>query len=139
MSQETTDAGLLGDWQRLLNQMKVNQGELAHLEVPRAQLEALLSRALEIHQEQAARTAAKQELSRQFRAAVNDGRRVATLLRQALRVHYGIQAEKLAEFGVQPFRGRTRKAKPAPEGPAAPGTSTPPPITPPEAPLDPRP
>ena len=138
MSKEKTDAGLLGDWQRLLNQVKLNQGELTHLEVPSGQLESLLSRALEIHKEQAARTAAKQELSKQFRTTVNEGRRVATLLRQAIRVHYGVEAEKLAEFGVQPFRGRPRKAKPAPEGPAAPGTTTPPPITPPGAPLDPR-
>ena len=123
MPQEKTDAGQLGDWQRLLNQIKLNEGELAHLKVPSAQLEALLSRALEIAKEQAARTAAKQELSKQFRSAVNEGRRVATLLRQTLKVHYGAQAEKLAEFGVQPFRGRPRKLKPAPEGPEAPGIS----------------
>ena len=31
--------------------------------------------------------------------------------------HYGVRSEKLAEFGIQPFRGRPRKEKPeAPEG-----------------------
>jgi len=138
MSKEGTDAGRLGDWQRLLNQIKLNEGELAHLEVPRGQLESLLSRALEIHQEQAARTAAKQELSKQFRTTVNEGARVATLLRQALKVHYGVEAEKLAEFGVQPFRGGLRKVRTAPEGPVTPGTPTPPPIPTAEAPLDPH-
>jgi hypothetical protein len=41
-----------------------------------------------------------------------EGGRVATVLRQSLKAHYGVRSEKLAEFGVKPFRGRTRKAKP---------------------------
>ncbi|HEY2289055.1 MAG TPA: hypothetical protein VGM86_00015 [Thermoanaerobaculia bacterium] len=28
------------------------------------------------------------------------------------REHYGVRSEKLAELGIQPFRGRPRKAKP---------------------------
>jgi hypothetical protein len=34
------------------------------------------------------------------------------VLRVALREHYGISSEKLAEFGVRPFRGRNRKVAP---------------------------
>jgi hypothetical protein len=40
-------------------------------------------------------------------------------MRQALLEHYGITEEKLAEFGLQPFRGRRRKP-PTSEKPGAP-------------------
>ena len=56
--------------------------------------------------------ATKQELSQQLKTLVVEGDRVATLLRSAVKQHFGVRAEKLTEFGVQPFRGRTRKAEP---------------------------
>jgi len=40
-------------------------------------------------------------------------------LRTALKQHYGIRAEKLAEFGMQPFRGRNLTAKAKQPKPAA--------------------
>lgn len=46
---------------------------------------------------------------------------MATVLRVAIKEHYGPDSEKLVEFGIQPFRGVTRKPKtpPTPEAPAA--------------------
>ena len=117
MAQETTYAGIVGDWQRLLAPVKANGEELAHLEVPRAKLEALVARVVELNKEQAARTAAKQEASKQLRVLLPAGNRLANLLRVGIREHYGPEAEKLAEFTLQPFRGRApRKPKPTPEG-----------------------
>jgi hypothetical protein len=66
--------------------------------------------------------AGKQEASKQLNTFVTEGERLATVLQLAVKQHYGIRAEKLAEFGLQPFRGRT-KAKPAPETPGTPGAS----------------
>jgi len=134
MSQETTYAGIVGDWQRLLAPVKANGEELAHLEVPRAKLEALMGRAVELNQEQAARAAAKQEASQQLRAIIPEGNRLAALLRLGIKEHYGPRAEKLAEFELKPFRGRApRKPKPSPEGPVTPGNSSSSPPTTPEA------
>jgi hypothetical protein len=141
-NRETTNAGVLGDWRRLLEPLKENAADLAHLEVPRAKLEALWANAVQINQEQAARTAAKQDFTKQLQEMVTEGKRLSNLLRSAVKEHYGIRSEKLAEFGLQPFRGRT-KAKPAPEGPGAPGSPQPPPVIPPtphaaqEAPIEP--
>jgi hypothetical protein len=123
MRREHTYSGMLGDWRRLLESLDSNTSELAHLEVPRAQLTALLTQALATTQQQAVHTAAKQDLSRQLKAQLADGQRLASLLRATVRVHYGIRAEKLTQFGVQPFRGR-RKASPAPEA-AEPAASLP--------------
>ena len=115
MAKETTYAGTLGDWQRLLAPFAANREDLTHLEGSRAKLAALLDQALELNQRQAGHKAAGQEAGRQFRALVPEGRRLANLLRLALKEHYGIRSEKLNEFGMQPFRGRPRKERPAPE------------------------
>ena len=74
MSQETTYAGILGDWQRLLGPLKDNSEELVALEGLRAKLEGLLAQALAIQKEQAANKAAKQEATKRLRGIVPEGR-----------------------------------------------------------------
>jgi hypothetical protein len=50
---------------------------------------------------------------------VTEGQRLANAMRSMIKAHYGIRTEKLAEFGLQPFRGRSRKTKkPTPDTPA---------------------
>ena len=108
MAKETTYAGKLGDWQRLLDSLTVNAPQLAHLEGTRATLAAQLAQALKVSQEQVATRATKQQLSQQLKTLVVEGDRLVTLLRSAVKQHFGVRAEKLTEFGVQPFRGRAR-------------------------------
>ncbi|HEX9940853.1 MAG TPA: hypothetical protein VGG03_02455 [Thermoanaerobaculia bacterium] len=55
-------------------------------------------------------TASKQEASKRLRALLVEGQRIASGLRKFLKEHYGLRSEKLAEFGLQPFRGRPRKS-----------------------------
>ncbi|HSG39593.1 MAG TPA: hypothetical protein VLE27_08135 [Thermoanaerobaculia bacterium] len=112
MAKETTYAGMLGDLQKLVTALSANNGELTHLEVPRAKLEKLLAQAQEVAAQQAAFTAGKQESSRQLKTLLTEGVRLANALRVMLKEHYGIRSEKLAEYGLQPFRGKARKAKP---------------------------
>jgi hypothetical protein len=109
MSKETTYAGKLGSWQRLVVQLLENLPALLHLEPFRVKLEAIFSRAVEIGKQQAALTADKQELSKEFQGLVSDGERLAGVVRKGLREHYGPKSEKLAAFGLQPFRGRKPK------------------------------
>jgi hypothetical protein len=130
MVRETTDAGKVGEWQRMATSLEANRAELAHLEVPRAKLVTLLDRAVEIHAEQAALRASKQDASKRLRSVLDEGQRLMTGLRQMLKDHYGPRAEKIAEFGLQPFRGRKTK-KSAPEVPEAPAS---PPVPAPAAP-----
>jgi hypothetical protein len=110
MAKETTYAGTLGEWLRFLQALVANIGELGHLEGSRAKLAGILERAQALTEQQSAATAAKQEASRQLRTLVFEGRRLTTVLRLAVKEHYGIRSEKLAEFGLQPFRGRKAKA-----------------------------
>lgn len=117
-NRETTAAGKVGDWQRLLAPLVANADDLKHLEIPRTQLAAMVAQAADLKQQQAARRAAKQEASKQLQERLTEGVRLANLLRQAVKQHYGIRSEKLAEFGMQPFRGR--KPAPATTTPSAP-------------------
>lgn len=112
MPKETTYAGILGDLPRLLAALGANNDNLPHLDGPRQHLEGLLIEAQETLNQQAVLKAGKQELSQKLRVQVKEAQRVANAVRSMLKQHYGLSAEKLAEFGIQPFRGRTPTVKP---------------------------
>ena len=69
----------------------------------------MITRVLDAADRQAFHTAGKQEASQQLQAALVEGERMATVLQMAVKQHYGIRSEKLADFGMKPFRGRNRK------------------------------
>ena len=80
-----------------------------------------MGQALEAAGRQAVHTTEKQEATQQLKAFLVESQRLATVLRLAVKQHYGIGPEKLAEFGLQqPFRGRPRKSRTAPEPPPPP-------------------
>jgi hypothetical protein len=103
---ETTYAGKLGDWQRILAPLDANAADLPHLEIPRTQLAALLVQAVGIKKQQAASRATQQTASQQLQTTLVEGQRLAALLRQAVRQHYGPASPKLTEFNVKVFHGR---------------------------------
>jgi Ni,Fe-hydrogenase III large subunit len=113
-ARESTYKGKLGEWERLMAMIAANNGDLAHATVLRERLTALMSQVQELAQRQAVHTAAKQEASKEIRTLMVEGDRLASLLRGLVKQNYGVTAEKLAEFGVQPFRGRKRKVKEEP-------------------------
>lgn len=123
VAKETTYRGMWGDWQSLAAKLEVNQEELGHLETLRLKLAALVIQAMGISQQQDAMRASKQEFSKQLRKIAAEGNRLAALLRAGVKEHYGIREEKIAEFGLQPFRGR--KAKTAAEEPGKPNPEPP--------------
>jgi hypothetical protein len=57
-------------------------------------------------------TAAKFEISRQVQEVQRAATALIVLLRRAVQEHYGTRNDKLAAFGVQPFRGRQRVTAP---------------------------
>lgn len=126
MSQESTQKGKFEDWERLIQRMAANAQELTHLEATRTRLEGMLTEAREAAAQQAAHTAGKQEASQKLKTLQVEGERLANLLRGAVKQHFGIRSEKLAEFGMKPFRGRNKKKgepelkpKPSPEPPTS--------------------
>ena len=114
----------LGDMQRFKESMSANAEKLKPYEETRLKFEGLVTKAQGLTQQQGALTATKQETSKELKGVLKELQRVATVLRFAVREHYGKDAEKLVEFGLQPFRGRPRKQKepekPQPETPTLP-------------------
>jgi hypothetical protein len=125
MNRETTYKGMVEGWERLSEWLTANASELAHLETSRVKLEGLLTQARQVAAVQAAQVAAKQQASQSMKTIITEGERVANVLRASVKEHYGIRSEKLAEFGVKPFRGRKPKAAPETPGAPAPGTPAP--------------
>lgn len=97
---------IIGSLQHLNAALAANAADLPHLEATRQQFDSMVTSTLEVFTHQAALTAQKQETTQELVALLSESSRLATVLRLALKSHYGIRAEKLVEFGLQPFRGR---------------------------------
>lgn len=122
--QDKTYSGMMGDLGRLTTALAANGTDLTHLDGIRVRLEKILADAQEAAKQQAALTASKQETTKRLKGLITEGRRIATGVDKLLKEHYGLRAEKLAEFGLKPFRGRKVKQPEATEGE---GTLKPPP------------
>lgn len=120
MARETTVKGRLGDLLRFRAALTANREELQHLEATRTRLDGVVDQIQEAADRQGVHTAGKQEASKQLRTFLTEGERLATVLRLGVKQHFGIRAEKLAEFGLQPFRGRPRQTGPVTESPDTP-------------------
>jgi hypothetical protein len=105
----------LGGLVQLMMALESHKEELPHLEVVRLKLNALLEAFQQVLSEQSYLIARKQEASQQATRLLGEVRRTATLLRVGIKEHYGSNSEKLAAFGLQPFRGRKRGKGPAEE------------------------
>ncbi len=115
---ERTYAGKLGALARFIAALLANAAELTHLEGLRVRIEAILAEAQGVVREHAALVASKQEASKRIRTLLTEGERLATAAGKILQQHYGLRSEKLAEFHLQPFRGRKAKTPPDPATPA---------------------
>ena len=113
----------LGKAQRFHAAMETAVSQIPHLETGRVRLGEKLDLAQDLAKQQAAATAVKQELSVQFQSAMNDVQLLTTVLRKGVRQHFGVRSEKLAEFGLQPFRGRKAKKQAENPTPVAPETT----------------
>jgi hypothetical protein len=121
----------MGELGRFSAAVNANAADLAHLEGARLHLAKIVTDIEVITQQQAALTASKQEASKQVQTLLVQGKRVASGMTKFLQDHYGTRSEKLAEFGLQPFRGRKPRTPKNPEPPPAPTpTPVPPTVTP---------
>jgi hypothetical protein len=114
MPKPTKYSDHLTDWAALIQALEQNEASLPYLTLPREKLENYLEQAREVFNEQAVHSAAKQDSSRRLETLVELGGKLATFLKTGVREHYGNRSEKLAEFRIQPFRGRPRGATPPP-------------------------
>ena len=114
MSKETTYAGMLGTGSAGSGRCRRTSPTSSTWWCSGRRLETLLAQGQGLVQSQSERTAAKQEASIQLREVMAEGQRLLTVLKLSVKQQYGIDSEKLAEFGLQPFRGRRRKVNEPP-------------------------
>lgn len=119
---------LINGWEQVL---AASEG-LSHLAASRAKLQDLVEQAKVQSSQQSTFTAMKQQYTKDLKQTLRSGQLLVDVLRTGAREHYGTDNEKLVEFGMQPFRGKTRTPPPSSGGvenakPAelAPMTSTP--------------
>lgn len=110
----------LGELQQFKESMSANVDKLKPYEETRLKFEGLVAQAQDLSHQQGALTAAKQETSKKLQETLNEAQRVATVLRFAIKELFGRDSEKLVEFRLQPFRGRSRKQEPEKPQPARP-------------------
>ena len=122
MARDLTYGITINGWERLLASLEANAEDFQHLELYRVQLEEALAQFRDAESQQTALEAAKQVETRRLHSTLANGRKLATFLRHGVRQRYGDGSEKLAEFDLQPFRGR-----PQPEVIEPPPVKSPPP------------
>jgi hypothetical protein len=88
--------------------LEANKEELPHMEVPRQKGTVILTEMKALRKEQASLTAKKQDVSKRLAVLNVEAQILMTSMDSALRAHYGTRAEKLVEFGRQPFRSQPR-------------------------------
>jgi hypothetical protein len=85
-----------------------NAVDLPHLEMKRPRLNDVLNEVRSLTTEQASMKARKQEVSQRLARLMKEGNALVAFIDVGVKQHYGNRAEKLAEFGLQPFRDRSR-------------------------------
>jgi hypothetical protein len=98
---------------------------VAHLESKRVELEEKLAEFKGLSTQHAAFTTSKQEAGKDMRVLFHELETLVTFIRTGIRQHFGKDSEKLIEFGLQPYRGRTVTPKPTAPLPEAPAPSDP--------------
>lgn len=112
MATQGTQSARLEDLRRLNTALTENADDLLAVQGAMTQLDTIVRQAQEAAARQAAFTASRLDATEELQRLLREGSRLATGLRQHVKFHYGISAGKLAEFGMQPFRGRLKKATP---------------------------
>ncbi len=115
------------DLRRLIPALAANAADFPHLEAPRLELQSVVNHLEDLVTQQASLTAAKQEATKKQQELIDKGRQLAAFLRSGVKQRYGRRSEKLAEFNIQPFRGR--KPAPEPDTPEEPDDPNPPSTT----------
>ncbi|HEX4960232.1 MAG TPA: hypothetical protein VF173_05300 [Thermoanaerobaculia bacterium] len=117
-------------WRKVSASVAANAADLPQAAIPLAALNKVIAEVDQVVTDQAASQASKQQASQRLKSLLTQGNQLTDVLKTLVRQHYGNGSDKLVEFDVQPFRGRTKPTvvpAPAPE----PGAPAPTPTTPP--------
>jgi hypothetical protein len=118
----------LNGWDEVAAAVEAHAVELPHMEVVRPELLELIEQARSLAVQLNALRASKQEARKKLLQVIRLGQGMVDVMRTAARQRFGIDSEILVEFGVQPFRGRSRASEPETPTPENPESPTPTPV-----------
>jgi len=104
-------AYLVVAWETLVTNVKANGADVPGVDVYAPPMEEILARAKDLSARLDMRRAIKQQESKERRILIHQGRKQAARLRAALKAHFGVDSERLIEFGARPIRPRKRKSR----------------------------
>jgi hypothetical protein len=116
-------------WRQASASAAANASEVPQAELTRVALDKVIVEVDKIVVEQSAFRASKQMSTQRLQTLVDQGDKLTTVLKTIVKQHYGSGNDKLVEFGIQPFRARSKPTV-APTPSLDPGTTVPTPGTP---------
>src|ERR1700681_1532576 len=116
------------EWRSVATATAANAAELPPTAVQLTALNGVLGEVDKILADQAVFRANKQMASKRLKTLVNQGAKLATVLKVIAKQHYGNGNDKLVEFGIQPLRSRPKPTVVPPTAPP-PEAGTPAPTT----------
>ena len=96
------------DWERLLEAIDANEADLTFLVDLRSQLATALEGLKASIGQQGDVLTQYRQATRNVESSLGQGKDLSLRLRNGLRMKYGTRAEKLLQFGLQPFRPQDR-------------------------------
>jgi len=119
MGKKLRDAEAVEEMREIAATLALHGDEVPQLATARATLDGVLTQIDELSTQRAFHQSNKQKASQGLRTKIDEGSKVATVIRFTLKQHFGRRSEELVKFGLQPFRGLKRTAD-VPEAPATP-------------------
>ena len=113
MAREWLYMNTVNGWDRVEVAVTARGDEVPQLEVNLPALRQKSQRARALFAQQAALTAAKQEVTRELNQVILEGNALVDFIKTGARAHYGKDSETLIEFGINPFRGTSRRRHPS--------------------------
>jgi len=134
MAKQSRDAAVIKEMRGISATLALHGSEVPQLASAHTALDGVLNQLDELIAQRSFHRSNKQKATEKYRQLLDEGAKIATVIKVTLKQHFGNRSEDLVKFGLQPFRGRTRTtATPAPENPPAPAPEEPtatPPVTP---------
>jgi hypothetical protein len=110
-------AYLVVAWETLVTNVRAHGADVPGVDVYTPPMEEILAHAKDLSARLEMRKGIKQQESKERRILMQQGRKQAARLRAALKAHFGVDSERLIEFGARPIRPRTRKNREAADPP----------------------
>ena len=106
----TTFAEYVVQWEKLLKSIEANQTDLPFLADSRSQLVRVVEGLKAAIVRQDMFRSQSQQTTRDMEGFLDQGRDLATRLRNGVRTQYGVRGEKLLEFDMKPRRLKLKSA-----------------------------